>query len=73
MRTKKREVFEKTSIPEGENLSLFEGGFLQLYLNKHPKRSKVLFTTRANDDSKGREASVKAKEVFCYSHVKTLK
>lgn len=46
---------------------------MELYLNKHPKRSNVLFTTRANDDSKGSEASVKAKEVFCYSHAKTLK
>lgn len=65
MRTKNREVFEKTNIPEAENLSLLEvGGGLQLYLNKHPKRSKVLFTTRANDDSKGREASVKAKK-YC--------
>lgn len=41
MRSKKREVFEKTNIPEAENLSLFEEGFLQLYLNKHPKRSNV--------------------------------
>lgn len=46
---------------------------MQLYLNKDPKRSNVLLTTTANDDSKGTEASVKAKEVFCYSHAKTLK
>lgn len=40
MRPKKREVFEKTAIPEAENLSLFRGG-LPLNLNEHPRRSNV--------------------------------
>lgn len=39
MRTKIRELFEKTNIPEAENLSLFEGDFLQLYLISTPREA----------------------------------